>query len=75
MKNQSKKTAFINIIGGLITGFLVAIINPGTSPIIGFLTAGVITTACLFLLQFIIRKLNGNRQLTMAVFIAFFLRF
>jgi hypothetical protein len=74
MKNQSKKTAFINIISGLITGFLVAVINPGASPIIGFLTAGVITTACLFLLQFIIRKLNGNRQLTMAVFIAFFLR-
>lgn len=74
MKNQPKKIAFINIIGGLISGFLVAVINPGTSPIIGFLTAGVITTACLFLLQFIIRKLHGNRQLTMAVFIAFFLR-
>ena len=74
MKNQSKKMALINIICGLITGFLVAVINPGTSPIIGFLTAGVITTACLFLLQFIIRKLNGNRQLTTAVFIAFFLR-
>jgi len=74
MKNQSKKMAFINIISGLITGFLVAVINPGTSPFNGFLTAGVITTACLFLIQFIIGKLNGNRQLTMAVFIAFFLR-
>jgi len=74
MKNQSKKMVFINIISGLITGFLVAVINPGASPINGFLTAGVITTACLFLIQFIIGKLNGNRQLTMAVFIAFFLR-
>ncbi len=74
MKKQSKKIILISITGGLITGFLVAIINPGTNPIIGFTTAGVITAACLFFLQFIASKLSGNRQLTTAIFLAFFLR-
>ena len=74
MKSQANKMVFISVISGLITGILIAVINPGTKPIIGFLTAGVITAVCIFLLQFIIRKLNGSRQLTTAVFIAFFLR-
>jgi len=74
MKNKYKKMGFISITGGLITGFLVAIINPGANPIIGFITAGVITAVCLFFLQFTISKLNGNRQLTTAVFLAFSLR-
>ena len=74
MNNHFKKMGFIGITGGLITGFLVAIINPGTNPIIGFITAGVITAVCLFILQFAAMKLNGNRQLTAAIFLAFFLR-
>lgn len=74
MKNHSKKMGFISITGGSIIGFLVAIINPGTNPLVGFMTAGVITAICLFFLQFSASKLNGNHQLTTAIFLAFFLR-
>ncbi|MDO9546228.1 MAG: hypothetical protein Q7J07_05705 [Pelolinea sp.] len=74
MHKNLKTTILISITGGLVIGLVVALINPGKFPAVGFITAAMITALSLFLLQYVTNKLGGNRQLTVAVFLAFSLR-
>jgi hypothetical protein len=74
MNKTSKTTIIISIIGGLLIGLGVALLNPGKFPAVGFITAGLMSAICLFILQYTSRKLCGDRQLTIAVLLAFSLR-
>lgn len=59
---------------GLLSGGLVAWLNPGRQPWIGFLSAALLTGAGLYLLGWLWRKLGGNRALGWAIFLTFLLR-
>jgi hypothetical protein len=72
--NNKSKNVIISVTGGLIIGLVTAIINPGKFPIVGFLTAGILTGLCLLTLLFINQKVEGGLKLRIIVIIAFFIR-
>lgn len=69
-----KRRILFSAASGILIGIMVAIINPGISPWIGFLTAGIMGAAGVYLLQFIIAKFDGNKQVKAAVISAFTIR-
>ncbi len=59
---------------GLLSGALVAWLNPGATPLVGFISASLLTGCSLYVLGWLWRKLGGNRTLAWAVFLTFLLR-
>jgi len=74
IKTKLSKRIISSLITGLLIGVCVAVIDRGANPLIGFFTSALITAICLFALQFFTSKIGGNRQLAIAVILAFFLR-
>jgi hypothetical protein len=74
MNKKTKITILISVLGGLLIGLATAVFNPGNSLVIGFLSAGILTGFCLFILQFTNQKMGGGRHLTALILLAFFLR-
>jgi hypothetical protein len=74
MSRKSKKRLIISAIVGLIIGIVIAVINPGAKPIIGFATSAAMAGVCVFFLQFTMDEFEGNRQLRIAGYLAFSLR-
>ena len=74
MNKKIKTSISISIAGGIAIGLVSSLLNPGNFAAVGFLAAGMIASICLFLLQYVTSKMGGNRQLTIAVLLAFSLR-
>jgi hypothetical protein len=74
MNKITKKQAISSILAGIAVGITVAVITPGPSIWIGFLTAGFISTVCFFLLQWTLQQFSSTNTVRVAVFLAFALR-
>lgn len=59
---------------GVMSGAMIAYLNPGEKPLIGFFSAALLTSLSLFILGWLWHKLGGSRSLAWAVFLAFLLR-
>jgi hypothetical protein len=74
MKNIRKTFLFFCILIGILCGAVVACLNPGEKPWIGFFSAALLTFASLYILGWLWRKLGGNRVLAWTVLLTFLLR-
>ncbi len=74
MKKLQRTFLLFCVCLGLLTGALVAWLNPGRQPLVGFISASVLTGCSLYVLGWLWRKLGGNRVLGWTVFLTFLLR-
>lgn len=74
MKNLQKNFLIFCVVLALVIGAAVATLNPGESPLIGFLSAFLLSGLSLLALGWLWRKLGGSRVLAWTVFLAFLLR-
>ena len=74
MKKIKRSFYLFCILGGLLVGAAVAILNPGQKPFIGFLSAALLTGTSLFVLGWLWQKFGGNRTLAWMIALTFFLR-
>ena len=68
------KPLFLSSITGILIGLAITLINPGSHPIIGFLSASILTFACSLILYFSWKKLGGDRQAGWATAATFIIR-
>lgn len=73
MKEIIKKYS-LTILFGIFVGYAVAVLNPGEKPLIGFLTASILTVGSIFVLNLIVNALQGNQHTRTATIISFMLR-
>jgi len=74
MEKNTNRRNLISLIAGIGIGAIIAILNPGSSFWIGFLTAGTLATGSIFALQWALRRFDAGRSIHIAVYLAFSLR-
>lgn len=74
MKKIRQSFLLFCILLGALSGAVVAYLNPGGKPLVGFLSASLLIAASLFVLGWLWYKIGGNRTLAWAVFLTFLLR-
>jgi hypothetical protein len=74
MKNRIIYYLLIAFVPAVLVGILVAFLNPGTYPFIGFLSAFILTALCSFLLAFACNKLKISRLAILVTAISFSVR-
>ena len=74
MKTIKQSFYLFCILTGILCGTAVAILNPGQKPLIGFLSAALLSGISLFILGWLWQKFGGNRTLAWAIYLTFFLR-
>ncbi len=74
MKKLQRTFLLFCICLGLLTGGLVVWLNPGRRPLVGSLSAALLTGCGLYLLGWLWHVLGGNRVLGWAMFLTFLLR-
>ena len=71
---QTKNKIIYILLSGAAFGIIVSFINPGGSPWIGFLTATILGSTSIFLLQWVLRRFNADKTIHIAVYLAYALR-
>ena len=74
MKKLHKPFLIFCISLGVVIGAVIAYLNPAESPLIGFLSAFLLSGLSLYTLGWLWHKLGGSRVLAWTVFLAFLLR-
>lgn len=74
MENNRLKRYGWPIIIAFLTGISIALVNPGERPVLGFLSGFLLTLISLTLLGRSWKKLDGSRQVTWALALAFITR-
>jgi len=74
MKKIQRSFLLFCVCLGVLCGALVAWLNPGRQPLIGFVSAALLSGAGLFALGWLWQRLGGNRCLAWVVFLTFLLR-
>jgi hypothetical protein len=73
MQKPHKRIIFI-LLAVTAIATSISLVNPGNTPWIGFLTAGILGYASIFSLQWALRRFNAEKTIRVAVYLAFALR-
>ena len=74
MTTKIIKKISLTVLFGVFIGGVAALLNPGKSPLIGFLTASVLGGGGAYLLNAAVKAMQGNRHIQVATAVSFILR-